>query len=152
MVQNAPKISPGDQFEGRCMSPVFWFKAIDGRPKLYSMLRNSASGPEIKLPGRILDGRLPGKNRNRPSGRPKAGRRGDFGVFPVAVRPWRTKTNETPGHPLDKCRNMLNERCIPTAQACNKLGIINGQEEPDADEIPRRSVGSPRIKTLDLSY
>ncbi len=35
----------------------------------YSMLRNSASGPEIGLPGRILAGLLPGKNRNRPSGR-----------------------------------------------------------------------------------
>jgi hypothetical protein len=30
---------------------------------------------------------LPGKNRNRPSGRPKAGWRADVGVFPVAVRP-----------------------------------------------------------------
>jgi hypothetical protein len=38
------------------------------------MLRNSASGPEICLPGRILAGLLPGKHRNRPSGRPKAGR------------------------------------------------------------------------------
>ncbi len=51
------------------------------------MLRNSASGPEIGLLGRILAGLLPGKHRNRPSGRPKAGRRADFGVFPVAIRP-----------------------------------------------------------------
>ena len=53
----------------------------------YSMLRNSASGPEIGLPGRILAGLLPGKHRNWPSGRPSAGRRADFGAFPVAVRP-----------------------------------------------------------------
>ncbi len=37
----------------------------------YSMLRNSASGAEIGLPGRILAGLLPGKNRNRPFGRPE---------------------------------------------------------------------------------
>ncbi len=38
----------------------------------YSMLRNSASGPEISLLGRILAGLLPGKHPKRPSGRPKA--------------------------------------------------------------------------------
>ena len=54
---------------------------------MYSMLRNNASGPEIGLPGRILAGLLPEKHRNRPSGRPSAGRRADFGAFPVAVRP-----------------------------------------------------------------
>ncbi len=53
----------------------------------YSMLRNTASGLEIRLPGRILAGLLHGKHRNRPSGRPSAGRRADFGAFPVAVRP-----------------------------------------------------------------
>ncbi len=55
--------------------------------QLYSMLRSNASGPEIGLPGRILAGLLPGKHRNRPSGRPKAVRRADVGAFPVAVRP-----------------------------------------------------------------
>ncbi len=35
----------------------------------YSMLRNSASGLAIGLPGRILAGLIPGKHRNRPSGR-----------------------------------------------------------------------------------
>ncbi len=40
----------------------------------------SAGGP-------ILAGLLPGTYRNRPSGRPKAGRRADFNAFPVAVRP-----------------------------------------------------------------
>ncbi len=53
----------------------------------YSMLRNSASGPGIGLPGQILAGLLPGKHRKRHSGRPTAGRRADFGAFPVAVRP-----------------------------------------------------------------
>ena len=47
----------------------------------------SASGTEIGLPGRILAGLLLGRNRNGPSGRPKAGRSADFGAFPVAVRP-----------------------------------------------------------------
>ena len=51
------------------------------------MLRNSASGPEIGLPGRILAGLLPGKHRNRPSGQRSAGRKADFGSSPVAVRP-----------------------------------------------------------------
>ncbi len=32
------------------------------RPLPYSVLRNSASGPEIGLPGRILAGLLPGKH------------------------------------------------------------------------------------------
>ncbi len=33
------------------------------------MLLNSASGPEIGLPGQILAGLLLGRNQNRPSGR-----------------------------------------------------------------------------------
>ncbi len=50
------------------------------------MLHNSASGPEIGIAGRILAGLLPGKNRNRPSGRRSAGRRANF-VLPAGVRP-----------------------------------------------------------------
>ncbi len=34
------------------------------------MLRTTGSGLEIGLPGRIVAGLLPGKHRNRPSGRP----------------------------------------------------------------------------------
>ncbi len=49
----------------------------------YSILCNSAPGLDIGLPGRILAGLLPGKNRNRPFVPPEA----DFGTFPVAVRP-----------------------------------------------------------------
>ena len=45
------------------------------------MLRNSASGPDIELPGRISAGFKSGKPRHRPSGRLKAGRRTDFEVF-----------------------------------------------------------------------
>ncbi len=47
----------------------------------------------LVLPGRKsafragLAGLLPGRHRNRPFGRPKAGRRAEFGAFPVAVRP-----------------------------------------------------------------
>ncbi len=55
----------------------------------YFMLRNSASGPELGLPGRILAGLLPGKHRKA------FGRRADFGAFPVAVR---AKTR--PGSPI----------------------------------------------------
>ncbi len=69
--------------------PLEWY--TEGRVQIqlmcYSMLRNSASGPEIGLPGRILAGLLPGKNRNLPSGRPSAGRRSDLGAFPEAGRP-----------------------------------------------------------------
>ncbi len=50
------------------------------------MLRNSASGPHIGLPGQICAGLLPGKHRNLPPGRPKAAQRADFGAFPVAIR------------------------------------------------------------------
>ncbi len=42
----------------------------DGPKTMYSMLRNSASGPEIGLPGRLLAGLLPGNHQNRPSGEP----------------------------------------------------------------------------------
>ncbi len=58
-----------------------------GSHPTYSMLRNTASGPEIGLPGRILAGLLTGKDRNRPSGRPKAGRRADVDALPEAVWP-----------------------------------------------------------------
>ncbi len=57
------------------------------KPYKYSMSRNNGSGPEIGLPGRILAGLVPGKHRHRPSGRPSAGQRTGFSVFPVAVRP-----------------------------------------------------------------
>ncbi len=57
------------------------------RATLYFLLRNNASGPEISLPGRILAALPSGKHRNRPSGRPKAGRRAYFGISPVAARP-----------------------------------------------------------------
>ncbi len=44
----------------------------------YPVLRNSVSGPEIGFPGMISAGSLAGKHQNRPSGRPKAGRRVAF--------------------------------------------------------------------------
>ncbi len=53
--------------------------------------------PEIGLPGRILARLLPGKHRNRPSGRPKASKRADFGSFPVAVRPKSGPADFRPG-------------------------------------------------------
>ncbi len=52
----------------------------------YSMLRISVSGREIGPSGRILAGLLPVKDRNRPSGRPSAGRRGGLGGLPGGVR------------------------------------------------------------------
>ncbi len=52
----------------------------------YSMLRNSASGPEIGLPGRSLAGLQPGRHRNRPSSRPSAGQRADFEALPIRIR------------------------------------------------------------------
>ncbi len=47
----------------------------------------SVSGSEVCLPGRISADNLSGKLQNRPAGWPKAGRRGDFDVFPNRVRP-----------------------------------------------------------------
>ncbi len=61
------------------------------------MSRKSASGADIGLPGQILagPGLLPGKHRDRPSDPPKAGRRAEVDVFPVAVRP-----KFQPGRPI----------------------------------------------------
>ncbi len=56
----------------------------------YPMLRNIASGTEINLPGwksGFRAGNLIGKNLNRPSGRPSAGRRADVEAFPIRIRP-----------------------------------------------------------------
>ncbi len=62
----------------------------------YPMLHNSASGLEIWLPGWISAGFLSGKPRNRPSGRPKGGRRADLRLSrlesdsnPIEIRPGR---------------------------------------------------------------
>ncbi len=49
----------------------------------YTMLRNSASGPEIGLQGRMSAGFESGKHQNRPSGRPE----GRFRGFPIRIRP-----------------------------------------------------------------
>ncbi len=46
------------------------------------MFRNSASGPKIGLPRRISD-----CYREDTEIGPSAGRRADFGAFPIAVRP-----------------------------------------------------------------
>ncbi len=54
---------------------------------LYLLLRNSAFGQEIWLPARISAGFKLEKFQNRPSGRPKAGRRADFEAFPISIRP-----------------------------------------------------------------
>ncbi len=72
--------------EGRRTRTV---KRVSRRPIINSGSSASqwTSGPGIGLPGWILAGLLPGKHRNRPSGRPSAGRRADFSAFPVAVRP-----------------------------------------------------------------
>ena len=54
------------------------------------MLRNSASGPEIELPGRILAGLLPGKQESalRPAeGRPEDRFRCFPGSSPAKIRP-----------------------------------------------------------------
>jgi hypothetical protein len=53
----------------------------------FPMLRNFASGPEIRLPGRISAEFWSGKPQNRPSPLPPVGRATDFGVFPRRVRP-----------------------------------------------------------------
>ncbi len=52
-----------------------------GMAEAYLMLRNSASGPEIELPGQISAGLSSGKPQNRLFGRHSAGRRAEFEVF-----------------------------------------------------------------------
>ncbi len=89
MLSHAPVRSQFRQVPSCEASSVRWGGAwgLDGIDISYSMLRNGASGPLIGLPGRILAGLLPIKYRTRPSGRLSAGRRSDFGAFPVADRP-----------------------------------------------------------------
>jgi hypothetical protein len=60
---------------------------------VYFVLCNIASGPTIGLPGLILDGLLPGKNRNRPSGRPWP--EGRFWCFPGS-----NPSKMRPGRPI----------------------------------------------------
>ncbi len=71
----------------------------------YLMLRNSASGPEIGLPGRISTGFSPGEPQNRPSGR-----RADFDVFPIRVRP---------GSPFSGPEALLRKMGYDTALNCH---------------------------------
>jgi hypothetical protein len=51
------------------------------------LIHACGAGRKSAFMGWILAGLLPGKHRNRASGRPKAGWRADFGAFPVAVWP-----------------------------------------------------------------
>ncbi len=44
----------------------------NGKAAFYPMLRNSASGPEIGLPGRMSAAFNSAESQNRPSGRPSA--------------------------------------------------------------------------------
>ncbi len=54
--------------------------------RIYSMLRNSASGQEIGLPGRISAGFQSGKLPNQPFHWPKGSRRAEFDAFPTKIR------------------------------------------------------------------
>ncbi len=102
---------------GRCFRPFFVWGGV---AESYSMLRNGASGPEIGLPGTILAGMLPGKHRNRPFGRPSAGRRADFGAFPVAVRP---KSAPEARFPARK------QYCVTSCILCWKVAFCPGHLE-----------------------
>ena len=82
------------------------------------MLRNNASGPEIGLPGWILAGLLAGRHRSRPSSRPKAGRRADFGSFPVAVRPKSSPEGRFPAREHYRC--LRNKR---PSKPCEFIGF-----------------------------
>ncbi len=73
------------------------------------MLLNSASGPEIGLPALILAGLLPENHPNRPSGRPRAGRRAYFRAFPAAVRPPARKADFRLGSAIAKHRVFTSE-------------------------------------------
>ncbi len=72
-----PKITKTDRSSGtllRARKLLF--------PEPFFMLRNSASGPEIGLPGRILAKLLPEKHRNRPSVQIERGRGRDLSQAP----------------------------------------------------------------------
>ncbi len=62
------------------------FQAL-GIRNLYPRLRKSAPGSGTGLPGWISAGFQSGKLQNRPSGRPKAGRRAVFEAFQIRIRP-----------------------------------------------------------------
>ena len=91
------------------------------------------------LPGRksafragFWQDKLPGKNRNGPSGRPKAGQRAEFGAFPVAV-------GQNPSR---------NQRSLPSLDSEIDPAPIRGVDQdvaptrgdPSADPAPRRGV------------
>ncbi len=82
------KANYDDSF-GRSAFSLFQSSRGHHRLIVYSMLRNSPSGPKIGVPGRILAGHLPGKHRNRSLGRPE-GRFPWFpGSSPAKIRPGR---------------------------------------------------------------
>ncbi len=56
---------------------------VHPNPSNCPMLLDGASGPGIRLPGRISAGFWSTKLQNWPSGRPWAGRRADFEAFPA---------------------------------------------------------------------
>ncbi len=86
----------------------------------YSMLHNSASGPEIGLLGWILAGLLPGKHRNRPSeGRPEGRFRCFPGKNPATIRP---------GRPIYGPEALL--RTIEQQHAAPSLGFLPGLRQP----------------------
>ncbi len=112
---------------------IWWFNARLTISSVHSMLRTNASGPEIGLPGRILVGLPPGKDRNRPSGRPKAGRRADFDAFPVAVRP---KSNPEGRFPARKHYCVTSNIAEALLRNIEYLGQL--QTRGENDDWPRR--------------
>ncbi len=78
------------------------------------MLHNGASGPEVGLQDRMLLGMLPGRHRNRPSGRPKA----DFpGSSPAKMQP---------GGPIPGPETLLrNIESMAWGHRCHQTKFIN---------------------------
>ncbi len=108
-VQVAHKVSPVDPkpykfigFGDSCGPKPYKFRGLviamapnpinmrPGRPLCYARV---LPGQKSGLPGRIVAGLLPGTHRNRPPGRPSAGRGAHFVVFPgnspATIRPGR---------------------------------------------------------------
>ncbi len=78
--------------------------------------RNSASGPEIGLPGRISAGFQLGRPQHRPFGRPSAGRRADSCVCPARILP---KSGPEDG----ACRLACRPQCVQVSVLTQCIGI-----------------------------
>ena len=70
-----------------CAARASFSRSRYRHPEVQNRLMSKNCWGKIALPDLILVENLPGKHYNRSSGRPKAGRRSDFGAYPAEVQP-----------------------------------------------------------------